>query len=66
MRQRNDTPDELFVQVADPPFVIGVGETIDYPSPIIGMTPVPDEPAEDPKPVKKAAKAAASGEEPTE
>ena len=67
MRQRNDTPDQLFVQAADPPFVVEVGETIDYESPIIGMTLLPDEPAvSDPKTAKKVAKAAASGEEPAE
>lgn len=68
MRQRNDSLDTLFVQAADPPFEIAPGETIDFESAIIGMTIVPDVvPAEDPKPpVKKAAKAAASGEESAE
>lgn len=68
MRQRNDSLDTLFVQAADPPFEIVPGETVDFDSPIIGMTVVPDEaaPTEDPKPVKKAAKTAASGEEPAE
>ncbi len=67
MRQRNDSLDTLFVQAADPPFEIAPGETVDYESYIIGLTVLPDErPVEDPKPVKKAAKPAASGEEPAE
>ncbi len=67
MRQRNDSLKPLFVQAADPPFEIAPGETVDYPSPVIGLTVVVDEkPIEDPRPVKKAAKAAVSGEEPAE
>jgi hypothetical protein len=63
MRQRNETSNQLFVQVADPPFVVDVGDTIEYDTPIVGLTPVSDD---DVKPAKKAVKAAASGEEPAE
>lgn len=67
MRQRNDSLDILFVQVASPPFEIAPGEIVDYESPIIGMTLIEDEtPREDPKPRKTAAKAASTGEESTE
>lgn len=68
LRQRNDTTDVIFVQVADPPFLIQPGETVSYPSPIIGMTVLSDEDkpsADEPKAPKKAAKAT-SGEEPAE
>lgn len=74
MRQRNDTPYALYAP-ADPPFEVLPGETVDYHTYLVGLTPVPDEPPvlvgesgpELVVPVKKSApKKALSGEEPTE
>lgn len=61
MRQRNDSTSALFVQRADPPFVVEPGATVDWPDYIIGMTVLPDD--SDPvKPVKRAGKSTSTEE----
>lgn len=56
MRQRNDTTEALFVQRADPPFVVEPGATVDWPDHIIGMTVLPDEDSKPSKPANRAGK----------
>jgi hypothetical protein len=59
MRQRNDTAYELYAP-GDPGLVIAPGEVVEHQFPIVGLTPIEDEPA--PKSETKK-KQAPSGEE---
>lgn len=48
MRQRNDTAYALYASAADPPFEVAPGEEIDHPHPVVGLTPVTEEPEKKP------------------
>lgn len=59
MRQRNDTGQALYVQRADEPFWVGPGDTVEWDSPIIGLTVLDEDEGQAPadtKTTKKAAK----------
>ena len=62
MRQRNDTPNELFAP-GDPPLVIPAGATVDHPILLVGLTQLEDD---EPKPKKGKPQSAPSDGEQTE